>query len=356
MRNYARAIEHMGLQHRFVSDEQVEKGELGRAGYRVLILPRTIALSARAAEAIRDFVRQGGAVIADGEPGIFDEHGRRLARPALAEIFPSPMSPSATQFGFGKGHAIYLPAPRDQGSAERLSDIFAAAGIEPLVSVMRSDGRPAADVETYVFENGRRRSSRCCAISTHRPRRPNLRPDRQEAIDLKLPHPYEVYDVRSRRALGLTSRLTLALGPVEPIVLALSEQPLPGLSISGPPSVHVGENADFRISPNGNSSAARDIIHIEIADPDGKVVPHYSANRLAQAGTIASYWLPLALNDKAGSWTIRVRDVLTGGVPRPPSCRSSREVKRCSPDVLANGGGAKPDRLLMPKLTFLCRC
>jgi len=102
VRNYARAIKHIGLQHRFVSSEQVEEGKLGLAGYRVLILPRTIALSAPAAQAIRDFVRTGGAVVADGEPGIFDEHGRRLTNPALAEIFPRPAFRAAMRFTFDK--------------------------------------------------------------------------------------------------------------------------------------------------------------------------------------------------------------------------------------------------------------
>jgi hypothetical protein len=190
------------------------------------------------------------------------------------------------RFAFGKGQAIYLsaPDPRDRDSGKGLSDIFVATGIEPLVSLMRSDGQPANDVETYVFEND---GVTILALlrdlgPSSAAREPS--PGGQEAIDLKLPHRYEVYDVRSHRALRRTSRLTLALGPVEPIVLALSEQQLPGLSISGPPSIHAGENADFRISPNGNSGAARDIIHIEITDPDGNVVPHYSANLLAMAG------------------------------------------------------------------------
>ena len=107
-RNYARAIGHMGLQHRFVSAEQVENGDLARAGYRVLILPWAISLSERAAAEIRKFVKEGGTVIADGEPGTFDEHGRRLKTPALADIFPRPASRAAMRSAFGGGQAISL--------------------------------------------------------------------------------------------------------------------------------------------------------------------------------------------------------------------------------------------------------
>ena len=181
-----------------------------------------------------------------------------------------------------------------------------------MLSLNRSDGRPADDVETYIFENGGVTILALLRDHDHASAGPGNALPGDDAIDHKLPHSYEAYDVTSRRAVGLTSRLTLALGPVEPIVLALSEQPPPGLSISGPPSIHAGENADFRISPNGKASVARDIIHIEIADPDGNVVPYYSGNRLATAGATL-YWLPLAMNDKAGIWTIRARDLLTGG-------------------------------------------
>jgi hypothetical protein len=56
----------------------------------------------------------------------------------------------------------------------------------------------------------------------------------------------------------------------------------------------------------------RAVLHIEALDPAGKLVPHYSGNALAPGG--AALWtLPLAFNDPAGQWTIRVTDPLTGG-------------------------------------------
>ena len=48
-----------------------------------------------------------------------------------------------------------------------------------------------------------------------------------------------------------------------------------------------------------------------VVDPSGTVVPHYSGNILAPKGR-ATASLPLALNDKAGKWEVRVRDLLSG--------------------------------------------
>jgi hypothetical protein len=83
-RNFTRSIEHRGLQLRFVSTEEVRRGDLGNGDYRILMLPHSIALSSVEAKEISSFVEHGGIIIADGEPGIFDEHGRRIAKPCHA--------------------------------------------------------------------------------------------------------------------------------------------------------------------------------------------------------------------------------------------------------------------------------
>src|SRR5580704_13900517 len=43
--SYSRLLEDLGLQYRFVAYSQIEQGELARGGYRVLILPDSLALS-----------------------------------------------------------------------------------------------------------------------------------------------------------------------------------------------------------------------------------------------------------------------------------------------------------------------
>lgn len=74
-RQFAHALEHMGLQHRFVLSQQLRRGEL-LGDYRVLILPHTIALGASAAAEIRGFVERGGWSLPTASQ-VFDEHGKR---------------------------------------------------------------------------------------------------------------------------------------------------------------------------------------------------------------------------------------------------------------------------------------
>src|SRR2546430_9384630 len=69
--SYCRLLEDLGRQYTFVTSEQIERGDLVRAGYRVLILPRSIALSEGEAQPMRASVEHGGRFISDSSPGSY---------------------------------------------------------------------------------------------------------------------------------------------------------------------------------------------------------------------------------------------------------------------------------------------
>jgi hypothetical protein len=93
---WMKLLEDSGFQYNVVSYRDVaRRGVEALTGYRVLILPRTLALSDAEAAAIRAFVARGGTVIADYLPGVFDQHGRARARGALDEVFGVTRDPAA---------------------------------------------------------------------------------------------------------------------------------------------------------------------------------------------------------------------------------------------------------------------
>lgn len=305
-RQFAHALEHMGLQPRFVSSEEVRRGEL-RGDYRILILPHTVALGAGEAGEIRGFVERGGVAIADSEPGQFDEHGRRLAKPALSDIFAGPANRSTTSFAFGKGKAVYLASAngRDRQNTQRLSRILDNASVKPPFPVLRVDGRPANDIETRIFRNGE-----LTIVALERDYLPPSNQDNRETVVLALPRMFSVYDLRAGQLLGNTDRLVLDLDPVEPILLSLSEQPIARPSIAGPRRAHLGEIAEFRL--RSNSPAEHGVIHLDVSDPEGGSIVHYSETLLVD-GAVTTKVLPLALNDKPGVWKLRATDLPSGG-------------------------------------------
>ena len=136
----------VGLEARVLTPELIEKGAL-RRGIRVLILPRVLALSEREAAQIHRFATGGGTVIADGIPGTFDRHGRRLAKPLLEGLFRPALRA-------GKGRAIFLDAPPTRDRGGELMNILAAAGVEPAFTLTRKDGSRAMNIETQLWRNG----------------------------------------------------------------------------------------------------------------------------------------------------------------------------------------------------------
>jgi hypothetical protein len=308
--SWTKVVEDAGLQANFVSYGQVEQGELLRGGYRVLILPRSSALSAAEARAIGEFAAAGGEVIADGIPGSFDEHGRKLEQPRLADVTLRRLDvlDYHRQRVLGKGSE----------TRDAAAKIFAEAGVRPVFPIADAQGRPVQGIETHIFRNG---AVRLVGFLSN----PDLRVDelgppdfrsnenfaRPMSLQVSLPEELFVYDVRARKALGKLGKLNLNLDPYEPTIYAVSRAPLPALRVSVPARIAPGETARVAIRFDAPTPAETHVLHVEVTGPDGKLVRHYSGNLPAPAGR-ALWDIPLAYNDAAGVWHIQVHDLLSG--------------------------------------------
>ncbi len=308
------AIEHMGLQHRMIAPAQIEQGALTRDGYRVLILPHAVALSPRAAAEIRRFVSAGGTVIAEGESGLFDAHSRRAAEPLLADLFPPGPAAAMRTVPLGRGRAIRLPDAAPEGGDMKpiLAPIFAGAGVLPQFPLTRADGRQVGDVESYAFRNG---DVTLLAFQRSPAIYPDADPARaaeaQAPLRLSLPGRFHVHDLLGGKMLGETDRLELTLDGVTPTILAIAPAPLPEPALSAPSELRQGETGMLRIGWEGASPAALHVVHLEVTDPAGRLLRHYSGNLLAR-GPFVTHSLPLALNDPIGTWRVRATDVISG--------------------------------------------
>jgi hypothetical protein len=83
------------------------------------------------------------------------------------------------------------------------------------------------------------------------------------------------------------------------------------MMVDAPDSLRQGETGRLRFHWDGASPAALKVVHLEVSDPTGRLVRHYSANLFAR-GPIVTHSLPLALNDAIGTWRVRATDVLSG--------------------------------------------
>ncbi len=353
---WVRLIEDMGLQYDFVASEEIEKGELVRRGYKVLVLPESIALSPDEIRRIREFAFSGGTVVADGWCGLCDEKcrwhqeppsddtfgiGRSAERPAGDVIHVSGwltgkpvnlrMRPAETEIEalaqpvadcdgvpclvtkrLGKGRAWYLnidmsswPLDRTQGSPNEaalrhvIAAIFAKAGVKPQVRVTMASGKPAhVEVVRYRLADAQ-------IIGLLRDR------DDQdtERVAVTLAAPAHLYDLRSHKYLGRRDRLTFPMAPGECRLLLASPAKLapPSLSVQ---EAHAQRGGQVRVQVRAGGPCPR-LIRLEVLGPRSRLLADYSRNLLV-GGQPVQVAFRTALNDPPGRWTIRATDIATG--------------------------------------------
>jgi len=321
MEGFANLLEHMGIHPRFLTDDLIDRGALSGDGIRILVLPKAIALAPDEADAIRRFIESGGLVIADSEPGAFDGHGRKLSMPLLSDVFKSGTTGTgANRVGVGEG--VYLhatveacatdPATVECQEANHLATaVLQEHGVSSPWAVSDETGKLANDVETYRYRNG---GVTILALQRDFPASEDSRPGDAASSHptvLTLPQAFFLYDVRRGKALGSKSRLEIALDPIQPSILAASATSLPAPTIAGPRALHTGETGAFSIGFAGASPASDPVLHVDVIDPSAKVVEHYSGNLIAHGGA-TSFKVPFAINDPAGTWHVRIIDILSG--------------------------------------------
>jgi hypothetical protein len=315
--SYCRLIEDLGLQYNFVSYGQVEAGELMRGGYRALILPRSSALSDQESAAIREFVRQGGLLIVDGEPGVFDETVRQRPHPALEDLAGASGSGKVERMNALDYHQQRLLG-RGVDALQAMGRLLAAQGVAPEFAVRESAGGPAAGIETHAFRNGGVRivgllSNPQLRVNELGPPefKSNERFEKPRTVRLSLPAAMHAYDLRRGKPLGPQTAIDVVLDPYEPALFALSPAGFAPLRITAPARLRRGETARIGIALASPSPAGVHVFHVEARGPGGQAVLPYSANVPGAAGR-AAYFLHSAMNDAAGKWTLVVKDVLSG--------------------------------------------
>jgi len=134
-----KVLEDRGLRPVFISSQQIEAGELMARGIKVLILPRSIAVSDAEAAAMRTFVEQGGVLAADGFAGRMDEHCREREVGVLDDLFG--VTRAGEGYHGGGGQASFR-WDVEEGARPRWGDgaRIAVVGVEELI-------RPNDDVQ-----------------------------------------------------------------------------------------------------------------------------------------------------------------------------------------------------------------
>ena len=361
-------IKESWLQADYVTPTQILDDRLSR--YRLLVLPCMIALSDDVLSRIRRFVEDGGSVLADLRTGLYSSHGKRLPnRESVETLFGirrrtdgyasapaslrhgeqlSPMPRPGTTDGpvawehlevtsgqalathedgtpalirktTGKGRAFYLNCEpgTDRYSAALTRHLFDVCGLDRPARFM-SGAAEAHGYECYTFARGKIRYLGLLRDMTPQPKGErrgwfgrafrHATPGK-ESVEIVLPKPAHVYDVRAGHYHGCVPKFSAALAPAEAKLFGLLPYRITHLTIDGPALCRQGEDFRFRVTVEAGQGQPGDhVLQVEVVTPGGTPSECYSKNVLAHNGTYSGL-MKLALNEPPGTWLLRATDV-----------------------------------------------
>jgi hypothetical protein len=231
-----------------------------------------------------------------------------------------------------KGWALYLNAlfdgypllrkERFKGAGHRglVSALLAHAGIRPAVSLKDGHGRGVGPVRISRYRLGQTEivgvlPEPVDIEEIHGRDGVRIYDDSKlgtvvaEQVEIRLPRPGDVVNVRTGEFLGHADRLRTSIVAGDALVLAVGPA-RPTVALSGPPAARAGDHARFaiRLEP----ATPRRVLRCHVFGPDGAFLPLYSRNLLVD-GESADFVLPTALDDPPGSYRLKVTDILGGG-------------------------------------------
>ena len=294
-------------QYEFVSQEQVEKGFLDggdwsvyRCGkvlrsqppFKVLFMPRILAMSDREVDAVKAFLRRGGKVVCDELPGAYDELGVKRAVPP-----------------FGTGEMTVTGKNFDDLDPEQRAwavDFLAKAGATAAIvspTVVKNLER-----EGMHYQNGGadlygvvRKPFHSAVAEKHD----------ENSEELRFAKRGHVYDVRAQKYLGVTDRVTTKVPYAEAQLFAVLPAKIGGIAIEGSAKAARGGEVVMDMRLETKDARPAYAVHVDVVPPSGKCPFHFQRNLALKDGA-AKLTFPLALNDETGVWTVRVTEPLTG--------------------------------------------
>ncbi len=358
---WQKLLHNAGVEFGYVTDRMMRLGEFDASRYRVMLLPMTLALGPQEAEVIRDFVRNGGTLVADVRPGLYDGHCKPLEKGLLDDVFGIRRN--------GKRDALKIDRMRVEGELDHrkvkmewgdwngrhpfpsmkvdptvelatgkaLGQAFWVhywAGLKSPVCVVNKFGKgravllnfsmfkaPADGLVTELLAASGVEPSLRATCPDGRPltgaeltRWTNggiellsLLGDYDGEVKVSLPQTRFVSDLKTASAVRQTREFSAALRPGRASFFALLPAPAVAPRLKLPGSVRRGSGVKALVSVPG--AAGKHPVMIRAIDPSGNEADWLAQNVIARAEA-TPVTLAFAHNDPPGAWHIRATDLL----------------------------------------------
>ncbi len=356
------ALRELRLNFLYFTDRQMRLGEVDLSTFQAIILPMAQAMGKQETAMLRAYVRNGGLLIADVRPAIYDGHVKPLAAGQLDDVFgvkrtgfpeaqiadgevhvpgrkatQTPLrmekvrvdtgvaaagakpwgragnAPLFLMNAFGKGHATLLnmamatyPAlsdeATDEAAAKTLQALLGRGSVAPALRLTAASGQRLRNVEVTRWVNG---PVQLVSVFRHK--------GQPEPAKLNLPQPMYAYDLKNHKALGKQQAISLTITPYRAMFFALSPQPLKPVALKAPATAMRGSVARVQITsamPRGQQA-----VKVQVELPDGRMAGWVQRVVLVDKEG-AALDVPIAFNDPTGTWTVTAAELYTGETTR----------------------------------------
>ena len=358
-------LHNAGVQFRYVTDRMLRRGEFPPERYRVLLLSLAFAMTSQEAEVIRDFVRNGGTVIADVRPALYDGHCKPLEKGQLDDVFGIRRNGKhdargldrlgvdgalngrrlRLEWGNWHGHDVYpqmkvdtaveLTTGKGLGQAYRL---HYTASLNTPVCIVNEFGKGRAVLLNFpVFQAPvNRLIAEVLAAVGVQPAIQVTRPDKaplkgveitrwenggiellallgdyQGAVKVSLPEARFVCDLKGQAPVREAREFTVTLRPNRAAFFALLPAPAPQPLLTLPAS-SVQAGTAVKASVSIPAAAGKHPVMIRAFNPAGEEAEWLAATVMVGQEP-AEIILPFAHNDPKGEWQVRATDLLGKG-------------------------------------------
>jgi hypothetical protein len=305
------------LRPTMVAPQDLRDNGLSKRGFRAIVLPYNKGMSQAEADAIRQFAKQGGLVIGTNYPASYTEHGRKLARGRLADLFP--VTDQDHLQVIGKGYSIYLVDAingytarlenDNHAGADRLADLLLKyAGQRPPVELDDPAGKARRDIFTRVFGRGSTRLVGLLGSDTKANQKPT-------PTVLRIPEKRYVYDVRNKEFVGYVDQVAFDMD-LRPRMYALLAARVEAIEFAGPvvtakSGTRLAMAGRVRLSGADPLDKVSQAIHVRVYDAAGDELEWFRQNLLV-SGEHFEVQLPLALSITPGRYRLVAEHAFTG--------------------------------------------
>ncbi|HUZ47267.1 MAG TPA: beta-galactosidase trimerization domain-containing protein [Terriglobia bacterium] len=359
---WQKLLHNAGVEFGYVTDRMLRLGEFDAARYRVMLLPLTYAMGPQEAEVIRDFVRNGGTVVADVRPSLYDGHCKPLEKGQLDDVFgirrdgkrdaleidrmrvEGELNHHPLQMEWGDWHGHHpLPPMKIDPTVELTTGKASGqafwlhywAGLKTPVCIVNNFGKGRAVLLNFsVFQApvagllkgllasaGVEPALRITCPDGRPPKGVeitrwtngsiellSLLGDYEGDVKVHLPQARFVSDLKNQTAVRQTSEFTTTLAPGRAAFFALmpAQAPTPQLTL---PEASIRRGSAVKALVAVPRAAGKHPVMIRAVDPSGK-----DADWLAQTVIAGEEPVPVTLafahNDPPGVWQLRATDLL----------------------------------------------